>query len=107
MNDFEGPLIGWSLSAGLKHRTLDDLLSFPCRYLFKAVGLAKEIDTEALMRRVSEIVHRSVSCDCVRIRTSSTGKYASISFHLGVKSSDEIYQINQSIQQIPGMRYIL
>jgi putative lipoic acid-binding regulatory protein len=107
MEDSEGPLIGWSLSSGLKQRSLDQLISFPCQYSFKAVGLAEEINSDSILAKVAGIIERPMESVETKIRRSSTGKYASITFGLEVKSSEEVYQINHMLNQWPGIKYVL
>lgn len=107
MKDSEGPMIGWSLASGIKQKSLDDLMTFPAKYLFKAVGLGAILKPDALMETISQELERDVAQTKVSTRASSSGKYVSLTFEIQVDSSAEVYQINQILQTLPGIKYVL
>ena len=106
-DDTAGPLIGWSLGSGVKKRPLDDLVAFPCRYLFKAVGPADDDFVAAVLTRVAAVIGRPLASDEHSTRPSKKGTYVAVSMRLWVENADRLYAIYAAIKEDERVRYVL
>lgn len=104
--DEAGPLIGWSLGTGLKKRPIEELVDFPCRYAFKAVGEASEDFVRSLLVRVGNVLGRKVEDTEVKIRRSAKGNYQSVTLEVFVTSGAEVYEVYAAIRDDDRVRYM-
>ncbi len=89
------------------HQSVDPdlLLDFPCDYVFKAFGSADEAFAEAVKQAVGRVV--SVAADAMKSRTSSGGRYQSISVCVRLHNSDQLKQVYAELKKIEGLKYLL
>jgi putative lipoic acid-binding regulatory protein len=105
--DEAGPMIGWSLNTGLQQRTFDDLVDFPCKFQFKAVGVAAFGFVHDLLSRVSDVLGRQVRADEHSVRQSARGRYKSVTIELVVHDGDEIRDIYAAMGGDSRVKYLL
>jgi putative lipoic acid-binding regulatory protein len=114
-DDAAGPLLGWSLGALLNHerasdpgaRPLDELVQFPCVFLFKAVGRAGEDFASTMIARVGQALGRDVRDDETSVRQSAQGNYESVTLKLYVTSGDEVYSVYEAIRADARVKFLL
>jgi len=85
----------------------DDLLQFPCDYVFKVFGelaLGEQFRKDVLAA-ISETT--PVGLDALKQRDSSGGKYLCLSVVVRVHSRSQIEQIYTAIRTVSGICYIL
>lgn len=84
----------------------DELLDFPCDFGFRVMGLAQE----QLPALINEVFEQHVPDDYKQlpnIRTSSSGKYNSVSYTVRVSSKDQIELLYKELSAIDIVRYVL
>jgi len=85
----------------------DDLIEFPCDYLFKAF-CAK--DAVASFRgSIKEAINRVVLCsnDAIKERKSSQGNYACITALVRLESRVQLEAINNEIRKIDDLMFMI
>jgi uncharacterized protein len=85
----------------------DDLLQFPCDYVFKVFGeqaLGEQFHKDVLAA-ISETI--PVGLDALKQRDSRGGKYLCLSIVVRVHSRPQIEQIYAAIRTVSGICYIL
>ena len=105
--DRAGPLIGWSLGTGMDRRPIGELLEFPCRYAFKAVGRAEGDFVREMLDRVADVLGRDVLEHEHRVRQSAGGRYESVTIDVWVESGDQVYSVYEAIYDDERVRYLL
>lgn len=84
----------------------DELLSFPCRYEFKAFGLAAdEAFAEAVRQAVCQVI--PVGRESLRTRTSSNGAYQCVTVLVHLENSAQLTGIYAMLRNVDGVRYLL
>lgn len=116
-NDVAGPMLGWSLGSGHEKRRIHELVDFPCRFCFKAVGRADPPEggdgdddagfVSSLLARVSRVLGRPITDDEHTVRKSARGKYESLTLNLWVTSGDEVYSIYAALGDDERVKYLL
>lgn len=86
------------------HR-IEDLVEFPCDYLFKAFGPDGEAFHEAVRAAVSTVI--PVSLDAVRVRSSSRSSYVCVSIVVQLHNAEQLRAIYKALQGVEGLRYLL
>lgn len=84
----------------------DELLDFPCEFGFRIMGDA----TDQLPVSVEVVLDELVPNAYKRlpgVRTSSSGKYHSISYSLTVTSKEHIESLYKALSNIDIVRYVL
>ncbi len=79
---------------------------FPCEYPVKAMGP----NTEEFVVKITEIVKQhapEVSSNSVHSKTSSTGKYKSVTVLVYAQSKDHLINIYQEIRQVEEVVWTL
>ena len=105
--DEAGPLVGWSLDTGFRKRTLDELVDFPCVFMFKAVGQAGADFVSGMLARVAAVLGRAVTDDEHTVRSSSKGNYESVTLNLYVSSGDEVRDVYRAISADDRVKFLL
>jgi hypothetical protein len=79
------------------------LIEFPAQHTFKVIGRSEgfSLAVEGLLRASG---HRDV---LLIERPSSGGKYVSVTFSLGVESGAALDELYRTLEQLPGLRYLL
>lgn len=87
--------------------TIDELLKFPCDYVFKVFGDNQRGEQFQLdvLAAVSETI--PIGLDSLRQRNSSGGKYICLSVLVMAESRSQLEAIYCSLQQVEGLRYLL
>jgi len=84
----------------------DEILDFPCDFGFRVMGLA----LEELPCIVNTVLEQHASGDFKQlpgIRTSSTGKYNSISYTVRVQNKEQIELLYKELSELDIVRYVL
>jgi putative lipoic acid-binding regulatory protein len=90
-----------------RHPHPEELLQFPCDYLFKAFGPS---DPEGdFTRRVQAAVTRvtPLPLDGIRVRSSSRGTYLCVTAVVRLQNFDQLTAIYAALRQVEGLRYLL
>lgn len=85
--------------------TPEDLLEFPCDYLFKALGVADEAFKQAIIAAVKQ--HVPVSVDSIRSRPSGKGKYQSVSILVRLYNYGQLTSVYAEMRQVEGLKMLL
>lgn len=90
-----------------RHPRPEELLEFPCDYMFKAFGPNDE--SGDFMRRVREAVSTVVPLplDAVKARLSSQGTYLCVTAVVRLQNFSQLTDIYAAIRQVEGLRYLL
>ena len=83
----------------------EELIEFPCDYIFKAMGPNEETFFNAVRAAVAQTV--PVSQDAMKIRRSSGGKWASVSVVVRLHNYSQVRQIYADLRSIEGIRFML
>ncbi|PLX82142.1 MAG: DUF493 domain-containing protein [Desulfuromonas sp.] len=85
----------------------DELLDFPCDYMFKAVGPAA-ID-EQFQQRVIAAVRRvvDVPVDGVKLRESSGKAYLAVTVLVRLVNRDQLERIYAELRGLEGLKFLL
>ena len=85
---------------------IDELLSFPCHYEFKAFGPAADaLFADAVRQAVDQIV--PVSRDAVRIRLSKGGRYQCVTALVRLENRVQLTDVYANLRQLEGLCYLL
>lgn len=106
-DDSAGPIVGWSLGAGLQQQRIHELVQFPCEFCFKAVGTSSGGFVATLLDRVGVVLGRAVTESEHSVRESARGTYASVTLRLWVTSGDEVYSIYAAMGADERVKYML
>jgi len=84
-----------------------DLLDFPCHFEFKAFGPQDESGSFVgqVHSAVSEVVQ--VSCQAMRTRPSSGGKYQCVSVLVTLQNRSQLEAVYASLRKIADLKYLL
>jgi putative lipoic acid-binding regulatory protein len=82
-----------------------DLLEFPCRYQFKAMGLSGTEFKEAVIAAVDK--HVSVAADAVRCRPSGKGTYQAVSVLVTLHNYVQLTSIYAELRKIDNLKMLL
>lgn len=85
----------------------DELLDFPCDYMFKAFGPAS--DEERFEQRVVAAVRKvvDVSADGVKCRQSSGNTYLAVTVLVRLVNRDQLEQIYAELRGLDGLKFLL
>lgn len=86
---------------------IDELLQFPCDYVFKVFGDNQRGEQFHLdvLAAVSETI--PVGLDSLRHRSSSGGKYICLSVLVMAESRSQLEAIYRALKKVEGLRYLL
>ncbi len=82
-----------------------DLLEFPCQYQFKAMGLAGDCFSQAIVAAVDK--HVSVPQDAVRCRPSGKGTYQAVSVLVTLYNYEQLTAIYAEMRQVDDLKMLL
>ncbi len=80
------------------------LLEFPTDHTFKIIGSAEQGFADAVRLALHELGYDEVD---LRLRYSSAARYLAITFDLHVDSGARLVEVYESLQHVPGVRYLL
>jgi putative lipoic acid-binding regulatory protein len=83
----------------------EELLQFPCDYMFKAFGPNEDRFTDAVRKAVS--THVPVSLDAVRTRPSREGTYLCVSILVRLHNFDQLKEVYNQLRKVHGLKYLL
>ena len=89
------------------NRENDDLLEFPCDFIFKAMGIndeARHFPT-AVQKAVSQVT--PISRDAMKEKLSSKGHYVSVSVVVRVVDWPQVHAIYARLREVEGLKYLL
>jgi putative lipoic acid-binding regulatory protein len=86
------------------HR-LEDLIEFPCDYLFKAFGPNDDVFPGNVRAAVAAVV--PVPLDAVRTRASSGDAYICVTIVARLQNASQLEAVYQALRQVPDLRYLL
>ncbi|OIQ46637.1 MAG: hypothetical protein BM565_10725 [Gammaproteobacteria bacterium MedPE] len=84
----------------------DEILDFPCEFGFRIMGDATDelpVKVEVVLEELTPKAYKRLP----GVRTSSSGKYHSISYSLTVTSKDHIESLYKALSSIDIVRYVL
>lgn len=84
---------------------LDELVEFPCDYIFKAFGL----NNDAFVASVRSAVNRTVFAplDAIKVRASSKGEYQCVTVVVRLQNVEQLKAIYSDLQQLAELKYLL
>jgi uncharacterized protein len=84
-----------------------ELLQFPCDYVFKVFGLQSrgELFRDDIIAALSQTI--PIGLDALKQRNSSGGKYLSLSIVVWVHNRRQLEEIYAALQTVEGLCYIL
>ncbi len=83
----------------------EELIDFPCDYMFKAMGPNDPVFFSAVRSAVEKTV--PVSLDAMKTRVSRTGKWASVSVVVRLHNFEQVKKIYADLREIEGIRFTL
>ncbi len=85
----------------------EQLIEFPCDYLFKAFGPGDQAEsfTAAVREAVGAVV--PVPLDAVKTRSSRNGKYLCVSVLVRLHHFGQLQAIYSALRRMPGLCYLL
>lgn len=83
----------------------EELLEFPCDFMFKAFGPNEESFRDAVRQAISEII--PVPLDAVRSRPSREGTYVCVSVLVRLHNFGQLKAIYQVLRGVEGLKYLL
>lgn len=79
-----------------------DLIQYPCRWLYKVIGR----DSEKLQQAILEIVNPA-ECQISFSKSSSSGKYHCLNLEVHVRDQNERNSIYLALKQHPQVKIVL
>ncbi len=83
----------------------EELLDFPCDYIFKTFGPAGEVFVDQVRKAVDRTI--SVGSDAMKVRASSGGKYVCVSVVVRLENFSQLVAIYTDLRKIEGLVYLL
>jgi len=90
-----------------QHPASEDLLEFPCDYLFKAFGPndPEGFFAEAVRSAVATVV--PVSVDAVKMSRSANGTYLCVTVLIRLHNYPQLTAIYGALRHVDGLKYLL
>lgn len=85
-------------------KTLKDLLTFPCSFTFKVMGLADTTLKDKVVAEVQKVIPGDYSPE---VKPSSKGKYEAVSITLQAQNIEQIDTLYKTLAEIDGVRMVL
>lgn len=85
--------------------TLEELLEFPCDYVFKAFGPQEEQFVEAVRTAVATVV--PLPLDCIKLRPSAKGRYQCVTVLTRLHSIEQLKAIYAALRTVENLKYLL
>jgi hypothetical protein len=87
------------------HKPLDELVEFPCDYIFKAFGPNNETFVASVRSTISATVFAPL--DAIKVRPSSKGEYQCVTVVVRLQNVEQLKAIYQDLQQLAELKYLL
>lgn len=84
---------------------LDELVEFPCDYIFKAFGTNNETFVASVRAAIGRTVFAPL--DNIKIRASSKGEYQCVSVVVRLQNVEQLKTIYSDLQQLAELKYLL
>lgn len=85
--------------------SLEELVSFPCDYLFKAFGPNDESFVAAVRSAVAKTLY--VPLDNIKLRASANGQYQCVSVLVRLYNVEQLTAIYADLRQVEQLKYLL
>lgn len=84
---------------------LDELVKFPCDYIYKAFGP----NTDAFVASVRSTVSRTAFAplDAIKVRASGKGEYQCVTVVVRLQNIEQLKAIYSELQQLAELKYLL
>ncbi len=86
-------------------KTPEDLLTYPCDFIFKAFGPDEETFVSAVRDAVSTVL--PVPLDAMKRRASAKGTYVCVSVVVHLHNADQLRRIYAELRKIESLKYLL
>lgn len=83
----------------------EDLMEFPCRYVFKAIGQGGNDFYREIVEAIR--LHVPVPAGAVRRKSSREGTYQSISVLLTIDNAAQLTNIYVEMKKVSGLKMLL
>ncbi len=90
-----------------KKQSLDDLIDFPTDYSIKFMGLSDKIVLENVLKKIEEIISKTIEDDAVKVRQSSKGKYTSYTVKVYLENADILKRLYAMLKEDETIAYTL
>lgn len=88
-----------------RHPHPEELLEFPCDYMFKAFGPNEDRFAAAVRESVSSVI--PVPMDAVRTRPSREGVYICVTVLVRLHNFAQLKAIYDSLREVEGLKFLL
>ena len=105
--DTAGQLMGWSIGSGIKKKPLDELVTFPCDFTFKIIGVDSDDFVAKILTQITAHGGKPLTVVSSECKQSSKNKYTSLTLVLNVKESQDIYDVYEACQAMPEIKFVL
>lgn len=89
----------------MKNNDPKDLLTFPCHFQFKAMGVAGDHFKNAIVAAVNK--YAVVAQDAVKNRPSGKGTYQSVSVLVTLHTYEQLTSIYAEMRLVSGLKLLL
>jgi putative lipoic acid-binding regulatory protein len=89
----------------MKDNKSEELLEFPCRFEFKAIGLADDSFKDGIIAAAGKFA--VVSDAGIKCRPSDKGGYQSVSLSLTLDDYQQLTNIYAAMRQVVGLQLLL
>ena len=95
-----------SCDCGSTHgKSLDELVEFPCDYIFKAFGPNNETFVDSVRSTVNQTIFAPL--DAIKVRPSSKGEYQCVTVVVRLQNVAQLKAIYHDLQQLAELKYLL
>lgn len=95
-----------SCDCGTTHgKPLDELIEFPCDYIFKAFGPNNETFVDSVRSTIGATVFAPL--DAIKVRPSSKGQYLCVTVVVQLQNVEQLKAIYHDLQQLAELKYLL
>ena len=86
-------------------KPLDELVKFPCDYIFKAFGPNTETFVDSVRTTINTTVFAPL--DAIKVRPSSKGEYQCVTVVVRLQNIEQLKTIYHDLQQLAELKYLL
>lgn len=98
--------MGHNCDCGTTHgKPLDELVEFPCDYIFKAFGPNNETFVDSVRSTIGATVFAPL--DAIKVRPSSKGEYQCVTVVVRLQNVEQLKAIYCDLQQLAELKYLL
>ncbi len=88
-----------------RYPNTEELLEFPCDYMFKAFGPNNSCFEKDVREAVASVI--PLDLDKMRIRPSSKGSYVCVSVLVRLRSFEQLKTIYNRLREVEGLKFLL